>query len=101
MKVKGYLGSAELDGSFVTVKTKVAGSTTIPLAAIQSVSIISAGIGMKGIRFAVAGGSVAGLQSFIGSHSKLAEDPYALTFRSSRREEFEAFMRAVLTAKYQ
>ena len=71
MKVDGYLGSVEFDGAMVTVQKKMRGKVKIPLSSIQGVSIVSAGVGMRGIRFMTAGGSLQQVGKAIGSHSHM------------------------------
>lgn len=95
MKVKGYMGSVELADGAVTIRKRVTGTMVVPVGNIQAVSISNAGVGMKGIRFAVGGATLHGRQSMTGSHGKMAQDPYALTFRAGRVAEFEAFAAAV------
>lgn len=99
MKVKGHQGSIDFDGSVVTIKKLGAGSTSVPLATVQGASIVSAGVGMKAIRIAVAGGSIHGAQTFIGSHSQLIQDPFALTFKTWHKAKFEAFVAELIAAK--
>lgn len=89
--LKGYLGSVEFDGSTVTIRKKLRGQVRIPIGQIAGVVIVPAGIGMGGIRFDAAGGTTQRRVAPIGSHKDLASDPQALTFRSSRRAEFEEF----------
>lgn len=98
MKVDGYLGSVEFDGAMVTVQKKMRGKVKIPLSSIQGVSIVSAGVGMRGIRFMTAGGSLQQVGKAIGSHAALANDPQALTFKKKHLPAFEALSDAVLTA---
>lgn len=95
---KGHLGSVTFDGQTVTVTKQVRGEVQLPVTAIQSVSIQRAGLGMRGIRFAVAGGTLARSSVALGSHRDLAKDPYALTFRKGRLEEFQALAAEVNSA---
>jgi hypothetical protein len=55
---------------------------------------------MSGIRFAVAGGTLAGPSVAFGSHKDLAEDPYAITFRNKHRARFEALAASVRQAQH-
>lgn len=98
--VKGYMGSVSFDGEFVTISKAMRGDTTISVSSINAISIEPAGLGMKGIRFAVGGGSDSRKKVKVGgSHKKVAEDPYGLTFRSGRKDEFEAFANEVRRAQ--
>lgn len=97
-EVKGHLGSVEFDGQVVRVNKKMRGQQAMPVASIASVSIENAGIGMRAIRFSVAGGSAAGQSTAMGSHKDLAQDPYALTFKKGKLSEFEALQSEILTA---
>jgi hypothetical protein len=99
MEIKGHMGSVSFDGQFVRVSKAMRGEQAIPIAAVQGVSIERAGIGMRAIRFAVAGGTLAGPSMAIGSHADLANDPYALTFRKKHEADFRAFADQVLAAK--
>jgi hypothetical protein len=98
MRIDGYMGSVEFDGRQVTVHKKLRGSTVVLLPHVTGISIENAGIGMRAIRVATAGGSVAGRQVALGSHQQMARDPYALTFRKKHVPEFEAFRDAVYAA---
>ncbi len=98
MKVKGYLGSVELGDGMVTIRKKPGGSTVVPLEAVQGVSIVPAGVGMKAIRVAVAGGTLHGPQTAIGSHRGMAHDPYAVTFYAWKSGRFEKFASEVMKA---
>jgi hypothetical protein len=100
MKVNGHLGSVEFDGQQVTIRKKLRGAVTIPLSAVQSVSLIPAGIGMSGIRFAVAGGSLAGASVAIGVHKDVAQDPYAVTFRNGKKSDFQTLASAIDAARF-
>lgn len=97
--VKGHMGSVEFDGTTVTIEKSMRGRQTIPLEHVTSVGIVNAGVGMRAIRFSVAGGSTAGRSVALGSHRDLASDPYALTFRKKRLGEFEELAQAVLAAR--
>jgi hypothetical protein len=54
---------------------------------------------MRAIRFITAGGTVHGRSRALGSHKDLARDPQALTFRSGRLAEFQAFAAMVDQAR--
>jgi hypothetical protein len=75
------------------------GATRIPLTAIQAMSIERAGFGMKGIRFSVAGGTIAQAATALGSHKDLAQDPYALTFKSKAEADFAALIERIEAAQ--
>lgn len=101
MKVKGHLGSVAFDGQTVVIEKKLRGQTRIPLAGIQSVSLVPAGLGMRGIMFAVAGGSASsGNAQALGSHSDVAASPYGLTFKSKSAKDFEALVDEIERARY-
>lgn len=87
------------DGRTVVVTKKGRGQARVPLDGIQSISIERAGIGMRGIRFAVAGGTVAGPRKALGSHADLAQDPYALTFRTKHEPQFAALIDEIERAR--
>lgn len=96
MQVKGWQGSAELNGAVVTVRRWMRGSTTIPVDRITAIEIVRAGVGFRAIRFNVAGGTVeARRASPLGSYTAALRDPYSVLFRSGRLGEFEAFRDAV------
>lgn len=97
-ELKGYMGTVSFDGSTVTISKKMRGSQAIPVSAIASIGIEPAGLGMKGIRFSVAGGTLQRGVQPIGSHKNLAQDPFALTFKSGRVSEFEEFAALVRAA---
>ncbi|BBH17520.1 hypothetical protein Back2_18070 [Nocardioides baekrokdamisoli] len=97
--VKGYMGSVSFDGTTVILKKSMRGEQIIPLAGIAAVQIEAAGLGMKAIRFSVAGGSAAGTIKAMGNHKKAAEDPFALTFMVTKQAEFRALASEILTAK--
>lgn len=97
---KGYMGEVSFDGRTVTIRKKMRGEVTLPLQAIQSVAIVPAGIGMSGIRFAIAGGTLSGDSKAIGSHRDLARDPYALTFRNKHKATFQALAAEINLARY-
>lgn len=97
--VKGHLGSVTFDGETVVIEKKLRGATRIPVDNIQSISVEKAGIGMRGVRFAVAGGSQAHNQVALGAHKDLAQDPYGLTFRTKALPEFEALVSEVEAAR--
>lgn len=99
MRIEGHFGSVEFDGRTVTVRKKLRGEVSIPLVSVQSVSIVPAGLGMSGIRFAVAGGTLAGASVALGNHKDVAQDPYALTFRNKHRGDFEGLANAVRAAQ--
>lgn len=96
---KGHLGSVSFDGSSIRIEKKLRGVQTIPLQAVSAVSIERAGIGMRGIRFSVAGGSVAAASIAVGSHKDLASDPFALTFRKGSLPDFEAIAAEIQAAR--
>lgn len=96
---RGHLGSVTFDGALVRVEKKMRGTQTIPLANIAAVSIENAGIGMRAIRFSVAGGSVAGQSVAMGSHKDFASDPFALTFKKKAMSEFEALIENINAAR--
>lgn len=98
MEVKGYMGSVSFDGSTVTVAKKMRGSQQIPLSAVSAVAIENAGVGMRAIRFSVAGGTLRGASVVLGSHKDFANDPFALTFRKAKVSEFEALCSEIATA---
>lgn len=97
--IKGHMGSISFDGQTVLVEKKLRGTTRVPLKAIQSISIERAGLGMKAIRFAVAGGTESGASVALGSHKDLAQDPYALTFKSKALPQFEELVRTLEGAR--
>lgn len=99
MELKGYLGTVSFDGGSVRIAKKTRGTTAFAAADVTSVAIVPAGIGMKAIKFTVAGGTPAGPVKTLGTHRALAEDPYALTFRSKRSGEFEALAQQVQAAR--
>jgi hypothetical protein len=96
---KGHLGSVTFDGSTVRIEKKLRGTQTVPLQAVSAVSIENAGIGMRAIRLAVAGGTIAGPSDAFGSHRDFANDPFALTFRKGSLPEFEALAQEIQTAR--
>lgn len=100
MKVNGHMGSVEFDGQQVTIRKTARGAVTIPLSAVQSVSVVPAGFGMSGIRFAVAGGTLAGPSAAFGNHKDVAQDPYAVTFRNGKKADFAALVAAVDAARF-
>ena len=93
--IDGYLGSLTFDGSVVTIHKKIRGDTRVYVSQITGISFENAGVGMKGVRFATAGGTIAGRSKAFGSHKDLASDPYALTFKSGRLDEFKQFSDAI------
>jgi hypothetical protein len=97
--VKGHLGSVGFDGATVRVEKKLRGAQAIPLGSLGAVSIENAGIGMRAIRFAVAGGTMAGQSVALGSHKDLANDPFALTFKKKALPEFEALVNEINAAR--
>lgn len=97
--VKGYLGSVSFDGQTVVIEKKLRGATRIPLSAIQAIGIERAGLGMKGVRFSVAGGTLAQASVAMGSHRDLAQDPYALTFRSGSLGKFQELVGQIEAAR--
>jgi Domain of unknown function (DUF4429)/Short C-terminal domain len=97
--VKGHLGSVSFDGQTIVIEKKLRGATRIPVAAVQAVTIERAGIGMRAIRFSVAGGSLAHRQQALGNHKDAAQDPNALTFKKGSLHEFELFVAAVESAR--
>jgi hypothetical protein len=97
---RGHLGSVRFDGQTVTIEKKLKGRTQVPAGSVQAVTIERAGIGMRAIRFAVAGGSVAGPAVAMGSHRDAAKDPYALTFKKKALPEFEALVERVQAARF-
>lgn len=97
--VKGHLGSITLDGETVLIEKKLRGTTRVPVASIQAISIERAGVGMRGVRFAVAGGTGAQASTALGVHKDLAQDPYGLTFRSKALSEFEALVAQIEAAR--
>lgn len=96
---RGHLGSVDFDGSTVRLEKKMRGTQTIPLTNIAAVSIESAGIGMRAIRFSVAGGTIAGQSVALGSHKDFANDPFALTFKKKALPEFEALVDRINAAR--
>ena len=96
---RGHLGNVTFDGSTVRVEKKMRGAQQIPIANIGAVSIENAGIGMRAIRFSVAGGTMAGQSVAYGSHKDIANDPFALTFRKKALPEFEALVEQVNAAR--
>lgn len=95
MKVKGYMGSVELVDQRLTIHKQATGTTIVSVGDVQSVSIISAGIGMAAIRFTLTGEVAQSRQPAFGSHARLALDPLTVTFRKGRRHEFAAFVAAI------
>jgi hypothetical protein len=96
--VKGYLGSVSFDGQTVVVQKKGRGKTRIPIEAVAGVLLLPAGPGMRGIKFAAEGGGTTAAPVF-GSHKALANDPYALTFRSKHEASFAALAGEVERAR--
>lgn len=96
--VKGHMGSVTFDGAAVHLEKKMRGTQVIPLQSIGAVSILPAGIGMRAIRFSVAGGSIGTGGLPAGTHKDLANDPNALTFKKKSLPEFEAFAAEVQAA---
>jgi hypothetical protein len=96
---KGHLGTVSFDGSTVRIEKKMRGAQLLPLNAIGSVSIERAGIGMRAIRFSVAGGTLSGPSVALGSHTDFANDPFSLTFKKGSLAEFEAFAAEVQAAR--
>jgi hypothetical protein len=97
--VKGYMGSVSFDGATVRIEKKLRGTQVVPVQSVSAVSIERAGIGMRGIRFSVAGGTTAASSVVIGSHKDLANDPFALTFRKGSLPEFEALVAEIQAAR--
>ena len=95
----GYMGSITFDGQAVTIRKNIRGQTTIYLPQISGISLEPAGVGMKAIRVITAGGTVHRRSRAFGSHKELARDPQALTFRSGRMAEFQAFAAMVEAAR--
>ncbi len=56
---------------------------------------------MKALKFTASGTPDAPLVQPMGKHKTVAEDPYAVTFRSGRAGEFQQFMQSVLAARAQ
>ena len=101
VKIDGHLGSVEFNGGSVVVRKTARGEIRVPLAGIQSVSIIPAGFGMSAIRFAVAGGSApAGQANILVGHADVAQDPYAVTFRNGKKDRFRELVGAVEAARF-
>ena len=96
---RGHLGSVTFDGSLVRLEKKMRGTQTIPLSNVAAVSIENAGIGMRAIRFSVAGGTIAGQSVAMGSHKDFANDPFALTFKKKALPEFEALVSEINAAR--
>lgn len=96
--VKGYLGSVSFDGQTVVVEKKGRGKTRIPIEAVSGVLLLPAGPGMRGIKFAANGVGTTAAPVF-GSHKALANDPYALTFRSGKEAAFAALADEVEKAR--
>jgi hypothetical protein len=97
--VKGYMGSVTFDGTLVIIEKKMRGQTRIPLAGIQAISIDKAGIGWRAVRFSVAGGSTAHVQTAFGDRKDSAMDPNALTFRKGDLPKFEALVTEIEQAR--
>jgi len=96
---RGHLGSVTFDGSTIRVEKKMRGAQSIPLGSIGAVSIENAGIGMRAIRFSVAGGTMANQAVALGSHKDIANDPFALTFKKKALPEFEALVEEINAAR--
>lgn len=96
---RGHLGNVTFAGSTVRVEKKMRGAQSIPLANIGAVSIENAGIGMRAIRFSVAGGTMSGQSVALGSHKDFANDPFALTFKKKALPEFEALVDQINAAR--
>lgn len=96
---KGYMGSVSFDGAVVRIEKKLRGAQTVPIQSVSAVSIERAGIGMRGIRFSVAGGTMSAPSVVLGSHKDLANDPFALTFRKGALPEFEALAAEIQAAR--
>jgi hypothetical protein len=98
--VKGYMGSVTFDGTLVIIEKKMRGQTRIPLAGIQAISIDRAGIGMRAVRFSVAGGSVAHEQTAFGSGKDASTDANAVIFRKHDLPKFEALVNEIEQARH-
>ena len=98
-KATGHLGSVTFDGTTVRIAKKMRGEQVIPRDAVSAVSIEPAGIGMRAIRFSVAGGTAARSSVALGSHKDLAADPFAVTFRKKALPEFEALAAEIQAAR--
>lgn len=103
MRVDTHRGSVEFDGRQVTITKKRRGSAVVPLSRLSGVIIDKAGLGVRAIRFSVAGGSHTvpsnAMAPKIGADvARALADPYALTFRKKHLPEFEKFRDAVLAA---
>lgn len=98
MELNGWQGRVACDGQRVTVSRWLRGTTTIPTSQIGSVEIVRAGIGFRAIRFSTQGGTLESRRrSPLGSYTAALRDPYAVLFRSGRRQEFETFRDEVLS----
>ena len=97
--VQGHFGSIDFDGSMVRLEKKMRGTQMIPVESIAAVSIESAGVGMRAIRFSVAGGTTAGASIALGSHKDFANDPFALTFKKKLLPQFEALASEINSAR--
>jgi len=95
--VRGHLGSIAFDGQTVIITKRAKGSTRIPVGSIQAVTLEKAGLGMRAVRFAVGGGTLA--DKARNTHKEFASDPYALTFKSKALPEFEALVQLVEAAR--
>jgi hypothetical protein len=88
--LNGYMGSVSFDGQMVTVEKNLRGRVQFPASAVSSVMIVPAGMGMRGIKFTLSGGTDARRQMPMGSHKDVASDPYGLTFRKKHEAKFAA-----------
>jgi len=98
--LNGYMGSVTFDGQMVTVDKKLRGQVVFPASAVTSVMIVPAGMGMRGIKFTLAGGTDARRVAAMGSHKDVASDPYALTFRKKHVGQFSALAGDIQRAAY-
>lgn len=100
-KVKGWHGNVQFDGRTVTIHKTMHGEVTIPLDAINAVSVEHAGATMWAIRFSVAGGTEAKRSKVLGSYKESFEDPYSLTFSKGHSlPKFKALVEEINNARF-
>jgi len=91
--------SVTFDGRMVIIDKTMRGQTRIPLSGIQAISIDRAGLGMRAVRFSVAGGSAAHQQTAFGDRD-VAQDPNAVIFRRAALPKFRALVDEIEQARH-
>lgn len=100
-KVRGWHGNVQFDGQMVTIHKTMHGEVTIPLHAINAVSIEHAGVAMWAIRFSVGGGTEAKRRKILGSYRDSSKDPYSLTFgKGHSLPKFKALVEEINRARF-